>query len=171
MTENILVRIFEHNNWANLQILQACSTLGDEQLDAEPHSATAGTIRFTLEHLVGSQESYLSYLTGKDYRSNWQTHPTFDELKKTANFTGQALLALARDESKLPTTQIRTRDGYLVEPWVLMVQVIQHGNEHREQLSSMLSALGITPPIIDGWYYGEATGANIPPEGREQTSG
>ena len=36
MTENILGRLFEHNNWANLQIIQACSALSDEQLDAEP---------------------------------------------------------------------------------------------------------------------------------------
>ncbi len=140
-------------------------------MDAEPQSATAGTIRFTLEHLVSSQESYLSYLTGKDYRSNWQTQPTFDEMGKSVNFTGRELLALARDESKLPTTQIRTRDDYLVEPWVLMVQVIDHGIEHREQLNSMLTALGVTPPQLDGWYYGEAMNANIPPEGRDQISG
>lgn len=168
MTENILVRVFEHNNWANLQMIQACSALTDEQLDTEPQSATAGTIRFTLEHLVGSQESYLSYLTGKDYRANWQARPTFAELGESLNFTGRELLALARNESMIPTAQIKTRDDYLVEPWVLMVQVIQHGTEHREQINSMLSALGVTPPILDGWYYGEATGANIPPEGRDQ---
>jgi uncharacterized damage-inducible protein DinB len=171
MTENILVRIFEHNNWANLQLIQLCSTLTDEQLDAPPQSVTAGTIRDTLAHLVGSQEVYLSYLSGKDYRSHWQTLPPFSELVRSATFTGQALLALAQDESRLPTTQIRTQDQYLVKPWVLMVQTIQHGNEHREQIGSMLSALGITTPIIDGWYYGEATGANIPPEGRDQISG
>lgn len=166
MTENILVRIFEHNNWANLQMIQTCSTLSDEQLDAEPQSVTAGTIRFTLEHLVSSQESYLSYLSGMEYRSNWETPPTFAELFKSINMTGQELLALASNESRLPTTQIRTTDQYLVEPWVLMVQVIQHGTEHREQLSSMLNALGVTPPQLDGWYYGEATNATIPPTSR-----
>ncbi len=166
MTENILVRIFEHNNWANLQMIQACSTLSDEQLYAEPQSVTAGTIRRTLEHLVGSQESYLSYLTGREYRSNWQTPPTFAELAKSANITGQELLALASDERRLPTTQLQTRDGYLVEPWVLMVQVINHATEHREQISSMLTALGVTPPDLDGWYYGEVTNATIPPMSR-----
>ncbi len=29
MTENFLVKLFEHNNWANLQIIQACSALRD----------------------------------------------------------------------------------------------------------------------------------------------
>ena len=45
MTENFLVRIFEHNNWANSMIIQACSALSDEQLDAEPQSVTKGTPR------------------------------------------------------------------------------------------------------------------------------
>src|SRR6266550_3235523 len=162
MSANSLVRIFEHNNWANLQIIQACSELSDEQLDTEPQSVTAGTIRFTLQHLVGTQESYLSYLSGREYRSNWQTPPTFAELSKSVNSTGQALLALASDESRLPTTQLQTSDGYLVEPWVLMVQVINHATEHREQISSMLTALGVTAPDLDGWAYGEVTNALIP---------
>jgi uncharacterized damage-inducible protein DinB len=49
-----------------------------------------------------------------------------------------------------------------VEPWVVLVQIINHATEHREQISSMLSALGVTPPILDGWAYGEATNALIP---------
>ena len=32
MTDNFLFKLFEHNNWANLQIIQACSSLSDEQL-------------------------------------------------------------------------------------------------------------------------------------------
>jgi uncharacterized damage-inducible protein DinB len=63
MTENFLVKLFEHNSWANLRIIQACSALSDEQLDAEPQSATKGSIRRTLLHLVASQQGYLSLLT------------------------------------------------------------------------------------------------------------
>jgi uncharacterized damage-inducible protein DinB len=63
MAESILVKLFEHNNWANLRIIQACSALSDDQLDAEPQSATKGSIRLTLTHLVASQQGYLSLLT------------------------------------------------------------------------------------------------------------
>ena len=63
MTENFLEKLFEHNNWANFQIIRACSVLSDEQLDAEPQSVTEGTIRRTLLHLVHSQLGYLSLLT------------------------------------------------------------------------------------------------------------
>ncbi len=59
----VLKKLFEHNNWANHRIIQACSVLSDDQLDAEPKSATKGTIRITLTHLVTSQHNYLSLLT------------------------------------------------------------------------------------------------------------
>jgi uncharacterized damage-inducible protein DinB len=42
-----------------------------------------------------------------------------------------------------------------------MVQIINHATEHREQINSMLSALGVTPPDLDGWSYGEVTNALI----------
>ncbi len=164
MTENILGKLFEHNNWANLQIIQACSALSDEQLDAQPKSATKGSIRLTLLHLVASQQSYLRLLTlPLEERLKPVPTPPFAELKDLASSSGKALLALARGESSIPTKgQLQTRDGFLVEPWVVMVQVINHATEHREQISSMLSALGVTPPDLDGWTYGEATNALTP---------
>ncbi len=163
MTNNFLEKLFEHNNWANLQIIRACSTLSDEQLDAEPKSAAKGSIRRTLWHLVASQQGYLSLLTGMERHFNWQVPPPFVELQEAASISGEGLLALARDEpGKLPKMQLQTDDGYLVEPWVVMVQAINHATEHREQISSMLTALGVTPPDLDGWAYGEATNALLP---------
>ena len=63
MTESSLVKLFEHNNWANLQIIRACCALNDEQLDAEPRSAVKGSLRDTVLHFLGSQAGYLSLLT------------------------------------------------------------------------------------------------------------
>lgn len=63
MNENILKKLFEHNNWTNDLIIQACLALNDEQLDAPPQSAAMGTIRDTLTHLVAAQHNYLSLLT------------------------------------------------------------------------------------------------------------
>jgi uncharacterized damage-inducible protein DinB len=161
MTEIFLVKLFEHNNWANQKIIEACSVLSDLQLDAEPHSATRGTIRRTLLHLVHSQLGYLSLLTlPVDERPD--VAPAFAELKESAQISGEGLLALARGEQKPFESRLTTKDGYHTEPWVVMLQVINHATEHREQIKSMLSALGVTPPNMDGWDYGEATNALIP---------
>lgn len=89
-------------------------------------------------------------------------NPPFAELQKVVNVSGEALVALLRGESSMPMKdRLQTRDGFLVEPWVIMVQIINHATEHREQIKSMLSALGVTPPDIDGWTYGEFKNALI----------
>jgi len=162
MTECMLEKLFEHNNWANLQIIEACSALSDEQLDAEPQSATKGSIRSTLLHLVSSQRGYLALLT-LPVEVRIQAAPAIIDLQESARISGEGLLTLVRDEtSKFPKTRLQTTDGYFVEPWVVVVQAINHATEHREQIKSMLSALGVTPPDIDGWDYGEATNTLIP---------
>ncbi len=162
MTENFLEELFEHNNWANIQIIQACSDLSDEQLDAEPQSVTKGTIRRTLVHLVSSQQSYLRTLTLPLEERLDAITVDFAELQESTSKSGEGLLALVKDESKFPKTRLQTRDEYFVEPWVVMLQVINHATEHREQIKSMLSALGATSPNIDGWDYGEVTKALVP---------
>lgn len=126
MTENILEKLFEHNNWANIRIIQACFALSDEQLDAEPKSATKGSIRRTLLHLVGSQQGYPSLLT-LPVESRRDASPAFAEFLESASASGEGLLALARDEPSKPVkTLLRTTDGYFVERWVAMVQAIIH---------------------------------------------
>jgi uncharacterized damage-inducible protein DinB len=145
-----------------MEIIQACSALSDEQLDAKPQSATKGSIRRTLLHLVSSQHGYLRTLTlPLEARLDAPT-VAFAELQGSASKSGEALLALARGEQKPLKPQLQTRDGFFVEPWVLMVQIINHATEHREQISSMLSALGVTAPDLDGWAYGQVTNALIP---------
>ena len=162
MKESFLVKLFEHNNWANLQIIQACAPLSNEQLDAEPQSASKGSIRQTLLHLVSAQLSYLKTLTLPVDARREATSVVFADLHEAIALSGERLLALARGELPINLSKIQTRDGYLVEPWVIMVQIINHATEHREQIKNMLSALGITPPGVDGWDYGEVTGALIP---------
>src|SRR6185369_670850 len=104
MTENFLVKLFEHNNWANQKIIQACSALAEEPLDAEAQSVTKGSIREALTHLVNSQRGYLSLLT-LTLEARHHAPPTFAGLQESAQISGEGLLALVRDESsKSPKT-------------------------------------------------------------------
>jgi uncharacterized damage-inducible protein DinB len=161
MMNEVLVKLFEHNNWANFQIINTCSALSEEQLDAEARSATAGSIHQTLMHLVRSQQGYLGILT-MPVEERPEISLAFTELRESARMSGEGLLALARGEQKPLQSHLQTRNGYTVEPWVVMVQIINHASEHREQIKSMLTALGVTPPDIDGWDYGEYTKALVP---------
>ena len=161
MSSSILVRLFEHNNWANMKIIQACSVLTDEQLDAQPQSVTKGTIRDTLTHLVTSQRGYLALLT-LPVEARPKTPLAFPELEESTRISGEGLLELVREKPGRLPDLLQTIDGHHVQPWVVLVQVINHATEHREQIKSMLSALGVTPPSFDGWDYGEVTDALIP---------
>jgi len=162
MSEKTLEKLFEHNNWANLQIIRACAALSDDQLDAAPQSATKGSIRLTLSHLVTAQQNYLLTLT-LPLEARLNAPPVTAHLQEAVSHSGEGLLALARDEAgKYLAPKLQTKNGYLVEPWVIMVQAINHASEHREQICSMLTALGVTPPDLDGWAYGEVTNALVP---------
>jgi uncharacterized damage-inducible protein DinB len=163
MIDGFLEKLFEHNNWANLQIIKACAALTDEQLDAAPQSATEGSIRSTLMHLVSAQQGYLRLLTLPVETRRERITVAFTDLEESLQRSGEGLLGLVRGEASFyAASRVQTRDGYYVEPWVVMVQIINHATEHREQIKSMLTALGVTPPSIDGWDYGEATNALIP---------
>jgi uncharacterized damage-inducible protein DinB len=161
MTENFLVKLFEHNNWANQKIIETCMHLSDEQLDAEPRSATKGNIRSTLLHMVSSQRGYLALLT-LSVEERKKGAPAITDLQESARISGAGLLALAKGDPKPFTSRLETTDGYYTEPWVVMLQAINHATEHREQIKSMLSAMAVEPPNIDGWDYGEATEALLP---------
>ena len=160
MSDEVLVRLFEHNNWANIQMIQVCTALSDVLLDAQPHSATKGTIRQTLLHLVSSQRGYLALLT-LPVELREKVPLPFEELKEVAQASGDELLALVKS-GELPNPKLQTTDGYYVEPWVVFLQIINHAAEHREQVNSMLSALGQAPLDLDGWSYGEFTNSLIP---------
>lgn len=160
--ESILAKLFEHNNWANLQIIKACSALTDEQLDAMPLPTSEWSVRRALSHLVECQRGYLSLLTLPP-EARRDAPLSFAELGESAGRSGQALLALARDKTARGSeSRLRTTDGYVVEPWVVMVQVINHATDHRRQISGMLRALGVTPPGLDGWSFAEAVNALAP---------
>ncbi len=73
---SILVRMFEHNHWANLRAVEACADLTDGQLDATV-VGTGGPIRDTLMHIAGAEQRYVMRLSGRrpNYgeRDGWPT--------------------------------------------------------------------------------------------------
>ncbi len=116
MTENTCAKLFEHNNWANRQIIRACSALSDDQLDTLPKSGQQWSIRQNLVHLVESQQGYLSLLT-VPLEARGNTPAPIGELEKSADSSGEALLSLAQAENgQWSSALLQTRDGYRVEP-------------------------------------------------------
>jgi uncharacterized damage-inducible protein DinB len=151
-----LTTLFSHNLWANLRLLDLCASLSSSQLKTTVPGAY-GSIRDTLEHIISSEQSYFSRIsTGKRYVRPEDTPPmTFDEMVESARRTGAGLIEWAPKVQERDTVQINWEDGRLrdVPKAIILTQVINHATEHRDQVMTMLTQLGIQPPELDGWSY------------------
>src|SRR5215213_6082096 len=105
---SVLRTLFAHNAWANLKLLDFCERLSDEQLDATAIGCF-GTIRDTLQHIVGAEVSYVERVNGKlpPKPLSRDQVPGFELLKDTVRWAGDELLQLALSARK--DTSVRQR--------------------------------------------------------------
>src|SRR5215211_5887759 len=104
----VLDKLFAHNAWASLKLLDFCERLSDEQLDATAIGGF-GSIRNTLQHIVGAEVSYVERVNGKlpaELLSPNQ-FAGFEVLKDAVRWTGDELLQLALSARK--DTRVRQR--------------------------------------------------------------
>ena len=157
---SVLTALFHHNAWANRKLLEFCEGLTDEQLDATAIGGY-GTIRATLTHTVGSEVSYVHRVNGRLPPAPMQRgqFPGFDVLKQAAQWTSDELLYLALGARA--DTIVRKEEGRRTVEYPLadlMVQAITHSTEHRTQVATILTQLGLEPPDMSTWMYMEDTG-------------
>lgn len=150
-----LTMIFTHHLWANVNLLQACAKLTEEQLDAKI-SGSFGSIRETLEHIVTSELSYLSRIsTGQPYDySNYEPPQTIAAMIESAQETGKGFIEWAPRIGADDDVEINW-DGTLrmVPKNIILTQVINHGTEHRAQIQAILTQLGIESPDLQSWEF------------------
>lgn len=146
--------LFRQNEWANLRLIAACRALTDAQLDAATVGAF-GTIRQTLTHLVGGEATYVHRLGGTPARrfARDEPWPGFGALEAVVRDAATGLIERA-GASLAPIAF----EGESTDPEVILVQALNHGTEHRGQVCTILTSLGVEPPALDGWTWGEATG-------------
>jgi len=150
----LLRRFFGHHLWATGRLLEFCGALSPEQL-ALTAPGTYGSIIDTLDHLVSADRSYLSGLTG-----GGRTPPI------EAGTPGPLLEHLARQRDGWLTyldsdpdfeVMVERRTG--PQPaWVVVLQAIHHGNDHRTHAGTALLRHGLEPEEIDVWGYALAEG-------------
>ena len=151
----ILVRLFEHNRWANLRAVGACAGLTDANLDATV-PGTAGSVRKTLMHIAAAEQHYVSRLSGR--------RPTYGRddgwpgaygLGRALEESGRALIDLAgrADPDDVLREEYQGRPVALPAATVY-VQAINHATEHRSQIATILTQQGVEPPDFSGWAWG-----------------
>jgi uncharacterized damage-inducible protein DinB len=150
--------LFRHNLWANMCLFEVCAELTDEQLKMSL-SGTYGSIRDTLEHVAGAEQSYLYRLTtGQPFRRPENAPPpTLAEMQESIRLSGEGFIVAAPQVQAHDNVEVNW-DGTArsVPSAVILTQVINHATEHRAQIMVMLTQLGVEPPDIDSWSYFDA---------------
>jgi len=163
MGGTLLDEAFAHHVWATLRVIDTCLTLTPDQLNA-PVPGTYGSILETMRHSVGGDTYYLSHLTGDPAREIESGRMDLAELRSAMEADGRTwneLLAAGPD----PLAVVKDVDG---EGWerdasagIRFAQALHHGTDHRSQICTALTTLGIEPPLIDVWAYGAETGGVV----------
>jgi len=151
MSSSLLDAAFAHNVWATLRAIDPCLDLSTEELRTT--SSARGAIIETLRHIVADDANDLFILTGD---------PTFDvEVEGTSlPEPGVAMERIGAGWSWFisrpidPEAMVREVDeidGYERTAPVAfrLAQALHHGTDHRSQICTALTTLGVEPPAVD----------------------
>jgi uncharacterized damage-inducible protein DinB len=171
MSMPAMLRQLRHDVWATAQLIERCRGLSDAQLELSV-PGTFGTIRRTLAHIVASDEGYLVRLTGVLLHDPPLRQPeaeagTLDDLATHLAHMRDAVERLFEhgelDADRILTDTPMRPPGaprFVMNAWAPLTQFVHHGNDHRAQIATTMSAHGIEPPDLQVWPYAMALGAS-----------
>lgn len=160
MTRTVLHDAFGHHVWATIQVIDACLALPPEQLGTSV-PGTYGSILETLRHQVGSDASYLWVLTDGRRPKIEEAEMSLAELRTVMEENGPAWAAIVDQDLDPEEAVVRHRDDGTdshAPRSVRLAQVLHHGTDHRSQVCTALTTLGVEPPAIDVWDFAAKDG-------------
>lgn len=163
MTTSLLDDAMAHHIWATETLIDTCRELPLESLTS-PAPGTYGSILDTLRHLAASDCFYLTFFRDGPPRIEDGAEADLEELRSVITANGRdwrALLVRGLD-GEADTAERGEGWTFHAPTGFRLAQVIHHGTDHRSQICTALSSLGVEPPEIDLWAYGEATGRTRP---------
>ena|SRR5436190_16940312 len=153
------VDLYKHNLWANLKLLDVCSPLSDEQLEAGA-AGTYGTVKNTLVHMVAAERRYVAMLRGEQPDRTIHESlgfPGIDALRESAQQSGQALIQIAEREQTGRILSGEWRgEPFTINISIPLIQAINHATEHRAHIMTVLSQNSVEVPELDGWSFEDA---------------
>jgi len=163
MNGSVMKDAFAHHVWASLRVIDACQALSPEQLQAAT-PGTYGSIFDTVRHLVGSDRWYLFVLTDERTPNIDEDHMDLAELREAMASNAAAWSELLAGDIDPDAVIVRKReDGSETHApvGIRLAQVVHHGTDHRSQVCTALTTLGVEPPAIDVWDFAEQDGRSV----------
>jgi uncharacterized damage-inducible protein DinB len=154
---DLLVEFFRHNTMMNRRLMEACRQLPPEQLGAMA-TGTYGSIGGTLVHIANSQVGYAARVldTERPERLPEDPFPGFEALAERFAQGDAQLEEAAMQASQDRKVQVTGDDPpgtWWMPVSLFLLQAVNHGTEHRSQVATILTQLGVEPPEMDGWTY------------------
>jgi uncharacterized damage-inducible protein DinB len=167
MSRSILADAFGHHVWATLRLIDACLGLTEEQVRTGV-PGTFGSILDTMRHLVGADCSYLFALTGGHVATIDEDRMDLPQLRAAMESNGPVWDSLLVPDLDPDTVVVRYRDDGSeshAPMGIRLAQALHHGTDHRSQVCTALTALGVEPPAIDAWDFAHEGGrlSEVPP--------
>jgi uncharacterized damage-inducible protein DinB len=161
MSGSFLEPAFAHHVWATLRVIDVCLDLSAEELGTSV-PGTRGPMLETLRHIVGGDADELFILTG-DRAFNVDTERmSLAEARVVMERNGSAWAELISGSPDLDAVveEVDETDGY--QRWApvgfRLAAALQHGTNHRSQICTALTTLGMEPPAIDVMSFGVDVG-------------
>jgi len=167
VTRSDLSDAFAHHVWATLRLLDVCQAFSPEQLKTGV-PGTYGSILDTMRHLVAADSSYLFVTT------RGRVQPIDEEDMDLPALEGEmeghddawsSLLAQGADPDEVLERHRDDGSETHAPMGIRLAQALHHGTDHRSQICTALTTLGVEPPSIDVWDFGARDGrvVEIPP--------
>jgi uncharacterized damage-inducible protein DinB len=156
----ILGDAFAHHTWATIRLIDACLELEPEQLDTGV-PGTYGSILDTMRHTVGGDAWYLFVMSDERVPNIDESGMDLPELRAVAESHADEWSRLIAERTDPDAVVVRKHeDGSQTSATmgIRLAQALHHGSDHRSQICTALTSLGVEPPAIDVWDYGETIG-------------
>ena len=158
MDAELFKTLFGYSNWARDRLLSAMDGLTEEDY-AKANGFTYGSLRGIITHTISAEAGYLA---------RWQGQPVE---RITAELAPDVPALAARWQQEEPRVQAflstltdtelerdvvsvrRSGEEYRRPLWVDMMQILNHGTQHRSEAAEALTMIGRSPGDLDFSAY------------------
>jgi uncharacterized damage-inducible protein DinB len=151
-----LSEAFQHHTWATERLIRHLRSLPEAALIATT-TGVYGEVLATLSHLLAADGRYLRYLEGDSLPTRTGPESTkpldelADQLRDEAVRWRILLARIGELDVTLPARGDRPELPHATN--LLVAQALHHGDDHRTQICTVLTANGYEAPDLDVWSY------------------